>query len=64
MAALRGPRLTSASRTFGQIQRSTLMLLRLFVMIDPYPRHQLFVQQCLTAFLKALKQPSSDVEFE
>jgi hypothetical protein len=50
---------------FLPIQRTNvLMLLILYLMIDPYPDKQLFVQQSLQAFLKMLKLLPGEIEFE
>jgi hypothetical protein len=49
---------------FKQYKRNVYTLLKLYVMIDPYPKHQDFVQQCLAGFLKTLKLLPEDVAFE
>jgi hypothetical protein len=58
------PEVTSLGN-FLPIQRTNvLMLVILYLMIDPYPKKQLFVQQSLQAFLKTLKLLTGDIEFE
>jgi hypothetical protein len=50
---------------FLPIQRTNvLMLAILYLMIDAYPKKQLFVQQSLQAFLKILKLLPGEIEFE
>lgn len=45
-------------------QRNVFTILKLYLMIDPYPKQQNFVQQCLDAYLKMLKLVPSDVTFK
>jgi hypothetical protein len=50
---------------FLPIQRTNvLILVILYLMIDPYPKKQSFVQQSLQAFLKMLKLLPGEIEFE
>lgn len=44
-------------------RRSVKMLVILFLLVDPYPEHQLFVGQCLRAFLKMLDVLPNDLVF-
>lgn len=46
------------------LQRNVMTILRIYFMIDPYAKHQGFVQQCLDAFLKMLNLVPKDVRFE
>lgn len=43
-------------------RRNVFILLRAYMLIDPYPGTQLFVQQSLNAFLKMLNQLPKDLE--
>jgi hypothetical protein len=43
-------------------QRNVFVILRAYLMVDPYNRKQLFVQQALTAFLRTLKALPSQEE--
>jgi len=45
-------------------QRNVFTILKLYLMIDPYPKQQDFVQQSLDAYLKMLKRVPRDVVFE
>jgi hypothetical protein len=45
-------------------QRNVFTILKLYLMIDPYPKQQSFVQQCLSAYLKMLNLVPQDVVFE
>lgn len=64
-AAPEGAPEVKALRNFLPIQRNNVfMLLILYLMIDPYPMKQLFVQQSLQAFLKMLKLLPGEIEFE
>lgn len=45
-------------------QRHVFTILRIHLMLDPYPNQQNFIQQCLNAYLKMLKLIPSDVSFE
>lgn len=46
------------------LQRNVMTILRLYFMIDPYAKHQGFVQQCLDAFIKMLNLVPKDIQFE
>jgi hypothetical protein len=45
-------------------QRNAFTILRIFLMVDPYPEQQLFVQQVLDTFLKMLKILPADTQFD
>jgi hypothetical protein len=45
-------------------QRNVFTLIRMYLMIEPYPQHQNFVQQVLLSFLKALELFEGEIEFE
>jgi hypothetical protein len=52
-------------RNFLQGQREhVVMLLGVYILIDPYPEKQIFVQQAFLAFLIALKQLPKDIIFD
>lgn len=53
-----------AIAALSHFQRNVFTILRLFVLIDPYPQHQLFVQQCLSAFTSMLAVVPRSVKFE
>lgn len=44
-------------------QKNVFIILRMFMMIDPYPQQQLFVQQALHAFMRTLNLLPNDFEF-
>ena len=43
-----------ADKMFAFYRKHVFSILRVYLMIDPYPKKQLFVQQCLAAFLQHL----------
>ena len=45
-------------------QQQTLIMVRLFLLVDAYPEHQLFVQQGLDAFLRVLRRLPADIDFQ
>jgi hypothetical protein len=52
-------------KNFLQAQRDhVVMLLGVYLLIDPHPEKQLFAQQAFLAFLKALNQLPKDITFE
>lgn len=58
------PEVTSLGN-FLPIQRTNVLMLSiLYLMIDPYPKKQLFVQQTLQAFLRMLKLLPGEIIFE
>jgi len=46
------------------LQRNVMTILRTYFMVDPYPEHQGFVQQCLDAFLGMLNIVPKDIRFD
>jgi hypothetical protein len=42
-------------------EKITYRILTIFLMVDPYPTKQIFVEQCLNAYLKMLKQVPKDI---
>jgi hypothetical protein len=44
-------------------QKNVFFILRIYLLIDPYPMKQLFVQQALYAYLKTLKLLPADFKF-
>jgi hypothetical protein len=48
-------------RMFGEYKRNVFRILKVYLLIDPYPKRQLFVEQALRGFLSALDAlPKSD----
>lgn len=45
-------------------QRNVFTLIRMYLMIEPYPQQQNLVQQVLLSFLKALELFEGEIEFE
>ena len=41
-------------RMFGEYKRNVFRILKIYLLIDPYPKRQLFVEQALQGFLSAL----------
>ncbi len=58
------PRVTSLNNFLPKQRQNVFMIAVLFLMIDPYPKKQLFVQQALQAFLKMLDLLQGDIVFE
>lgn len=58
------PEVTSLGNFLAIQRTNVLMLSVIYLMIDPYAQKQLFVQQCLQAFLKMLNLLPGDIEFE
>jgi len=68
--------LYSASNGIGQMRKSFVVnfvkeqysnvtkLLLIYLLIDTYPEHQSFVQQCLNAFIKMLRKIPEDTEIK
>lgn len=50
-------------RTFNHYRFQTFAILKTYLLIDPHPLNQDFVQQCLFAFLKMLDRLPKDIEF-
>jgi hypothetical protein len=74
-ANLRNKLLYSASEGYPDIsgdielglrsyQRNVFVILKIYLMVDPYPNQQNFIQQCLDAYLNMLKLVPPDVSFE
>ena len=51
------------NRFLNEQRRAVKVNIELFLLIDPYSEHQLFVAQTLRAFLKMVDQLPSDLEF-
>jgi len=58
------PEVTSLGNFLTTQRQNVFILVVLYLMIDPYPKKQLFVQQCLQSFLKMLDLLPQDIKFE
>ena len=58
------PEVTSLGNFLTTQRQNIFILVVLYLMIDPYPKKQLFVQQCLQSFLKMLDLLPEDIKFE
>lgn len=58
------PEVTALGNFLPKQRKNVLLLSVLYLMIDPYPRKQLFVQQSVQAFLKMLDLLPRDIIFE
>jgi len=53
-----------AEQRLTQSKRNVFALLRMFLLIEPYPQHQSFVVQALSGFVEVLGSLSAPVDFE
>ena len=57
------PEIPAVSGFLKRQRRNVFVLLGLYLLVDPYPIHQLFVQQGLNAFLRMLNVMPNDLDF-
>jgi hypothetical protein len=55
------PNIQGIDDFLNEQEKITYRILTIFLMVDPYPMKQFFVEQCLNAFLKMLKQLPTDL---
>lgn len=53
----------NVEKIFAHYKRNAFMIIQLYLMIDPFEKHQLFVQQCLDGFLKILNSAPKEQIF-